>query len=131
MILRPQSSTRTVTIFPYTTLFRSGKEKGGKLHNFTLKSLFRSKAAAVACCRGTAHGKGERAVHGRHANPPRSCRTAVHCANFRAARFTAESRCAPRSAQTISLPPTRPIRHWSDPATPDSGTAAATGGGAG
>src|SRR3546814_1734152 len=31
MILRPPRSTRTATLFPYTTLFRSGDAEGGLL----------------------------------------------------------------------------------------------------
>src|SRR3546814_14322015 len=37
MILRPPRSTRTDTLFPYTTLFRSKQLKAGKLESVSLE----------------------------------------------------------------------------------------------
>src|SRR3546814_13987839 len=40
MILRPPRSTRTDTLFPYTTLFRSAEAAGIRLHAGLLQSPF-------------------------------------------------------------------------------------------
>src|SRR3546814_20513375 len=47
MIRRPPSSTRTDTLFPYTTLFRSAQAKTGKLLPDTPISLPRIRAADI------------------------------------------------------------------------------------
>src|SRR3546814_3599582 len=69
MIRRPPRSTRTDTLFPYTTLFRSRRPRGGRGHG------------------GTASAKGSRAACGSHVGerlglsvrgPLRGCRSEEH-----------------------------------------------------
>src|SRR3546814_4296013 len=50
MIRRPPISTRTDTLFPYTTLFRSG----GRRHDRARPGVDRHRQPPAACCRGVA-----------------------------------------------------------------------------
>src|SRR3546814_12749394 len=65
MIRRPPRSTRTDTLFPYTTLFRSQRLVEGKLHTFKdgrKNGAWRGKIIAAlrydTTGRGRAHGRG-------------------------------------------------------------------------
>src|SRR3546814_17490006 len=51
MIRRPPRSTRTDTLFPYTTLFRSTSIAGGRVHPFAGMAYATSKAALAALTR--------------------------------------------------------------------------------
>src|SRR3546814_965854 len=47
MIRRPPRSTRTDTLFPYTTLFRSGERREGQGMNSTLDKFFGGKQGGI------------------------------------------------------------------------------------
>src|SRR3546814_7349125 len=60
MIRRPPISTRTDTLFPYTTLFLSGRRSGSDKHQFFLEKQFGDDAGKARGC--IENGKVERAI---------------------------------------------------------------------
>src|SRR3546814_17736230 len=52
MIRRPPRSTRTDTLFPYTTLFRSGRRDRGREQSPASRRTGRRKGRALRCPRG-------------------------------------------------------------------------------
>src|SRR3546814_6180320 len=77
MIRRPPGSTRTYTLFPYTTLFRS-PEKTARAHRGGLSRLHPATPHCRAC--------GAR---------PRSTHRLRHTPHNRVARLSVKNRCAP------------------------------------
>src|SRR3546814_4316767 len=86
MIRRPPRSTRTDTLFPYTTLFRSHDgaaqgtwrwQGGGALHRDSAWAwlLFRGAGSAVGCTARRTHGVAELSAR-QSAGPP--CRSEEH-----------------------------------------------------
>src|SRR3546814_7578692 len=93
MIRRPPRSTRTDTLFPYTTLFRSHDgaaqgtwrwQGGGALHRDSAWAwlLFRGAGSAVGCTARRTHGVAELSAR-QSAGPP--------CRNGRARRGCSEA----------------------------------------
>src|SRR3546814_1759110 len=59
MIRRPPRSTRTDTLLPYTTRFRSAPRRGGRLaHRRSGEDAHRQAAGAADLTRGSAHRSG-------------------------------------------------------------------------
>src|SRR3546814_18884769 len=58
MIRRPPRSTRTDTLFPYTTLFRSERLAGGHCYGLSCRSLFMNRGLNIGI---EIAGRGDRA----------------------------------------------------------------------
>src|SRR3546814_1649146 len=65
MIRRPPRSTRTDTLFPYTTLFRSSKTAIPKRHEQPLSPRRSEDRAVERRARGDARSRGRGRLHGR------------------------------------------------------------------
>src|SRR3546814_12927626 len=73
MIRRPPRSTRTDTLFPYTTLFRSARDRGGadRFHPFVQRDVAAAPPRAGRGRRGFRFGLLLRTDRRRRSPPPR------------------------------------------------------------
>src|SRR3546814_14632604 len=105
MIRRPPRSTRTDTLFPYTTLFRSGSSPGDK----SLVRRHHTVLAAISSCYSVPEGRFPRVTHPCATKPEGFVRLACvrHAASVRSepgsnSQVNVQSTCQGKPAQPPS-----------------------------
>src|SRR3546814_14987430 len=108
MIRPPPMSTRTATLFPYTTLFRSGSTSRGRRRGHRAASLNLCAYPIRSCCSGVSKQP-------RHRRGLRST-ACVFCRRFRGRARS------PASVSTMPIIAKRPVKRLTSPPFPACST---------